>query len=479
MENSRLTLPQLAWVILPCLISACSSTGPAVLPASYFQPLPVGQEVPLKLSQLMAGQPAVGKAQIAYKAGRFDGVHWPSDVPPYLNGALEPGRWYSMDQKMVEDVAESNGQVARSNQTDNSGEVYEVDVDRKTAEGLPANPGLAHRPSESYSVRFQSEGGGKLNGNLVPFGNDRESMKTVVRAPDQNYYLTDGHHTTLAYSEMKRGGNRGKRNSEFSFYLIINGDYSGLPDSNNNGSAMDEFWVNAANTGQVWLKKLNEAAPGYAYLPGVEGSSRAYQVHSVDLKQFKGSLPTKMKLHDFVNDPYRGLLYFCRDIGWDKPKRGPGKNLPFLEFYWAEHIQTAIKNGETQLDLHTDNSIYDLADLQSYIEAIQAISLWMSTLKPTTVIGSSGLTAKQMGQIPYQKNEFNANVALLIDASETAEGKSENVLDPQDSDEPNAKHFGELPKPGKLAWSWARRNASWFAKARLTWARMLRYEAIR
>lgn len=481
MKNERLFLQQLAWTIIPCLISACStSTDPEIYPGSAYelQAFTVGQVLPLRVSQIMAGQPAVGKDQIAYKTGRFDGVYWPSDVPPSLNGDLKPGHWYSIDQKMFEDVAESNGQVARNDQTDNYGEVYEVAVDRKTADGKDANPGDPNHPSTFYSVRFKSGSGGKLDGKIISPGNDRDSMKTVVRGPDKNFYLTDGHHTTLAFSEMKHGRNHGKRHGEFTYYLVLDKDYSRLEDSNNSGSAMDEFWVKAANDGQVWLKKLRKAKPGYAYLPGVEGSPNTYQVTSVDLKRFQGSLPTEMKLREFADDPYRGILYFCRDIGWNKPERGPGKNLPFLEFYWAEHIQTAIESGEHQLDLHTKESIYNLSDLKSYTEAVHAISLWMSTLKSDTIIGSSDLTAQQMGQIPYDNNEFGKEFALLIDASETKDGESKNTLEPEDSDEPEAKEIGVLPKPGKWAWSWAQRNATLISKFRRKWARKSRNNII-
>lgn len=102
----------------------------------------------------------------------------------------------------------------------------------------------------------------------------------------------------------------------------------------------------------------------------------------------------------------------------------------------------------------------------------------MSTLKSDTIIGSSDLTAQQMGQIPYDNNEFGKEFALLIDASETKDGESKNTLEPEDSDEPEAKEIGVLPKPGKWAWSWAQRNATLISKFRRKWARKSRNNII-
>ena len=299
-------------------------------------------------------------------------------------------------------------------------------------------------------MRFDGKGGA-LKGEVVPPGNNQGEMKTVVLAPDRNFYLTDGHHRTLVYSEMNRGGRGGAELDSFTLNLVLSKDYSGLPDSNNSGSSMDEFWAAAANDGQVWLKALNEKKPGYDYLPGVEGSPTVYHVDSIDLALFQGSLPSAIALREFADDPYRGLLYYCRGIGWDKPSSGPAVGLPFLEFYWAEQIQKAIPENR-QLDLHTPDSPYNLADLGSYTDAVFAVSKWISEQPPGTLIGSSGHTADNMGQIKFDPKAL----AILIDAS-NSESSKPKTLKPKDSDEAGANERGKLPKPGKWAYAWAAR----------------------
>ena len=450
--------------------AGCSTQGPPVeettsecemqprlAAQSQIEPRPAKvvplQIFPRKLSQIRAGQPAVGKAQIAYKVGRFDGVEWPgpgAKVPSELNGALKAGRWFSNDEKLFEDVAEANGQTALADQPSTK-------VNRKTESGADANPGDPDHPKTSYSVLFKG-----TDAPYVMPGNNEDDMKTAVLAPDGNYYLTDGHHRVLTYSSMKRGGAGGKNNDRFTLYLSLDkgGDYSGLKDANGNGSAMDEFWMAAANRGQVWLKILREDAPGYKYLRGVSGSADKYHVTSVDLNLFKGALPAKMQLREFENDPYRGILYFCREIGWDKPDSKPGKGLPFLEFYWAEEIQEWIakdlrEKGYSDLDLHTKKSPYTLSDIASYRKAVRAISEWMSGLPPTELIGTSGLTASQMGQEKFDEKKF----ARLIDDSRS-DSSDPKFLKPKVSDEPDAEEIGKLPKPGKLAYSWAKRQSA-------------------
>ena len=405
-----------------------------------------GNALPLKLSQIRAGQPAVGKDQIAYKVGRYDGVVWPDNIPPGPAGMLAAGRWYSIDQKMFEDAAAANGQTARA------GSAYSTVVDRRDSAGGLAEPGVPFPDApHAYSVTFEGEG--PLKGKTVSPGYNEDGMKSVVRAPDNHYYLTDGHHATVMFSSIKRGGDRGRRNRDFTLFLALEHDYADLTDTNGNGSAMDEFWIVAANHNQVWLKILNTRDHRYEYLPGVTGSEKRYHVHSVDLEKFAGCLPATMRYRDFADDPYRGILYFCRGIGWDKPTEGKARDLAFLEFYWAEEIQEAIRAGESQLDL----SKYELSDLGHYVSAVRAISEWMAGLPSTTEIGTSGYTAAEMGQLQLSKKKFSKALGELIDASEPKDGRPTKFLNPADSDEPDAASIGPLPKPGKWAYAWAAR----------------------
>ena len=64
-----------------------------------------GDIIELKLNQIKACQPAIGKDQVFYKVGRFDGVNWvPEGDKPVA------GRTFSDDEKLFDDVASANGQ---------------------------------------------------------------------------------------------------------------------------------------------------------------------------------------------------------------------------------------------------------------------------------------------------------------------------------------------------------------------------------
>ena len=57
-------------------------------------------------------------------------------------------------------------------------------------------------------------------------------------------------------------------------YFVLDKDLSNTNDANQNGSAMDEFWVEMANQKDAWLKILNPNKPGYSFLPGVQGNTK-------------------------------------------------------------------------------------------------------------------------------------------------------------------------------------------------------------
>ncbi|MEC9028865.1 MAG: ParB/Srx family N-terminal domain-containing protein [Cyanobacteriota bacterium] len=180
----------------------------------------------LELSEIKAGQPAIGQDQVLYKVGRYDGVNWILEA-----GYPVQGRTFSDNEKMFDDVAYANGQ-----KVDNA-------VIVRFDDSTPGNP-------DSYYVYNE-------NWERVAPGTVTNGMKTVVIGPDKNPYLTDGHHTLNTFSQMKRGGFE-----DFKINLVVEANYSNLKDKNNNGSSMDEFWIEMANSGNAWLKVLNENEPG-------------------------------------------------------------------------------------------------------------------------------------------------------------------------------------------------------------------------
>ena len=366
--------------------------------------------IELKLNQIKACQPAIGKDQVLYKVGRFDGVNWvPEGDKPVA------GRTFSDDEKLFDDVAYANGQKK------DDALVYRL------SNSAPGDP-------DSYLVIDEDR-------EVIEPGAEPDSMKTVVIGPDGNNYLTDGHHTINTFSTIKRGGM-----NDFSLNLVVKANHSKLKDRNNNGSSMDEFWKKMANEGNAWLKVLRNNKPGYRYLKGVNGSSDRYKVQSIDLDSFEGQLPKKMTPDAFRNDPYRAIMNFTREIAWDSPKGTDAEGLPFLEFYWSEEIQSAIREGEKDLDVHTDESKYDLNDLNSYAAAIKAISDWIINLPANEVIGTSGFTASEMGQrSELDDDELNQ----LINSGKTLKASS--------SDEQGAV---DVPRFGKLGYVWAQQHPS-------------------
>ena len=369
-----------------------------------------GDIIELKLSQIKAGQPAIGKDQVFYKVGRFDGVNWiPEGDEPVA------GRTYSDDEKLFDDVADANGQLI------DQAKVYRLSNSE---------------PGDPYSYLVIDE-----ERQVIAPGAAPESMKTVVIGPDGNNYLTDGHHTLNTFSTIKRGGIK-----DFSLNLVVEANRSQLKDRNNNDSAMDEFWKKMANEGNAWLKVLRNSKPGYRYLKGVNGSSNSYKVKSIDLDSFEGQLPKKMTPSAFRNDPYRAIMNFTRGIAWDSPRGKEAEGLPFLEFYWSEEIQSAISEGANNLDVHTSESSYDLSDLNSYVSAVKAISDWIINLPEEELIGTSGFTASEMGQrSELDENELNE----LINSGKTLKASS--------SDEQGAI---DVPRFGKLGYAWAQQDPS-------------------
>ena len=171
----------------------------------------------------------------------------------------------------------------------------------------------------------------------------------------------------------------------------------------------------------------------------MNGSNDSYNVESIDLDSFEGQLPKKMTPNAFRNDPYRAIMNFTRGIAWDSPKETKAEGLPFLEFYWSEEIQSAISEGEKDLDVHTNKSSYNLNDLNSYVSAIKAVSDWIINLPKNEVIGTSGFTAKEMGQ-QTKLNEDELN--QLINSGKTLKASS--------SDEQDAV---DVPRFGKLGYT--------------------------
>ncbi|MFA0441381.1 chromosome partitioning protein ParB [Vibrio sp. 10N.286.49.C2] len=176
-------------------------------------------------------------------------------------------------------------------------------------------------------------------------GSHKKDMKTIAIAPNGSYYLTDGHHTFNVLWDMPEGG------ENFKVYVVIDKDYRGL-------TSMSVFWDEMVKDGNTWL---NDSA-GYAIEPQ--------------------QLPSSLGMNNFENDQYRALMYFSRDIAWNKPKLP----VPFLEFYWTKEIRNNV-----------DLSEFDLTTKSGYSRAITQVSHAILAVR-TDDVGGSGKTPTQMGQ---------------------------------------------------------------------------------
>lgn len=221
---------------------------------------------------------------------------------------------YRIDQqKLFDDLCENRGQgndAVFSNQS---------------------NPQLA----DTYSCRASAEVGARP-----------QDMKTAVRGPGGQLYLTDGHHTFSIFQDLDVLG------PETEVAVMVTHDRSDLNDA--------EFWQ--------WLQDSN-----LTWLFDDQG-------HAIGREQ----IPAGLGRNTLANDPYRAALYFLRDLVWQRPQ----PSLPFAEFYWAQHIRSLP---------HLQVPVLDSAF--EYLRWLERISGHMLALPAGTQIGPQGQGADAMGRM--------------------------------------------------------------------------------
>ncbi|WP_252031823.1 ParB-like protein [Vibrio sp. SCSIO 43135] len=225
---------------------------------------------------------------------------------------------------------------------------YQFDVEKQfdeicEAQGQKGVKHFSEHSVPSLAASFSCE---------EPVASRAKDLKTVVIGPDDALYLTDGHHTFNTFYHMNGGG------AGFNVQVRVDGDYRQL-------ESMDEFWQAMEKDGNTWLYDHNNVAIRY------------------------NDLPSHLGMYNFNNDVYRSLMYFSRDIAWNKPKQP----VPFLEFYWSKELR--------QL---TDAQQYDLNSMQGYKQALEDVGKHLLSIDSDNV-GGSKLSAEQMGIYPSFKQK--------------------------------------------------------------------------
>lgn len=173
-------------------------------------------------------------------------------------------------------------------------------------------------------------------------------MKTVVVGPGGKLFLTDGHHTFTVLMEHPGGG------ENLSMWVRVTDNFSDSAD-------LASFWQRMQLARKVWLKDGNG--------------------QPID----SGQIPAQLGLQHLTNDPYRALVYFTREVGYDKPRSGEVAP-EFLEFYWGNWLRSVLP-----LDG------YDLSDRGDYRDAVEAAAKKMVALAPDENVGDSGFKARELG----------------------------------------------------------------------------------
>lgn len=173
-----------------------------------------------------------------------------------------------------------------------------------------------------------------------------QTMKTAVRGPGGAYYLTDGHHTFSTFHDFVETG------PDFVVPVRVTHDQSSL--------STDDFWRWLQNNNLTWLQD----ADGEAITPT--------------------QLPAKLGRANLGNDVWRGAMYFLRDMVWAKPEPA----IPFVEFYWAQHLRSQPWLQPPELN-----------SAPAYLLWLERLGGHIMALPPELTLGPQGQNADALGRL--------------------------------------------------------------------------------
>ncbi|WP_139852386.1 ParB/Srx family N-terminal domain-containing protein [Acinetobacter pullicarnis] len=320
----------------------------------------VNDVIQVNIEDLKPTQGAIGYDQIYYKLGRWQGdVNRPTWQASPENQLVYLNKTIG---KKFSDYCEAIGAKSRD--------------DFKTIEALQkANL----KQLDSFGCTEQP-------------GTEVADLKTVVVGYDGRLYLTDGHHTMSQLQELPDGGTKLK------VWVKVVANESNL-------KTADEFWAKMQHTGRTWLRNGKNESITYQQLPK-------------NLGLLSTSNPNGMQ-----NNPYRSLVYFTRDIGYEKVANATD----FTEFLWEDWFQKQSTQGLVQplSFYHLDAKAYGAADVLAssaiksdltvsgsatgYQAAVANYSILMGSTQPTDLIYKD-LTAADLGALRLEKNAAKGSV---------------------------------------------------------------------
>lgn len=180
-------------------------------------------------------------------------------------------------------------------------------------------------------------------------------MKTGVIGRGGRLFLVDGHHTFTSFLESPDGG------PNMHVRIRVLGNLSTM------GPAA--FWRTMEANHWVWLRD--------------EGNEPI----TVD------QLPDHLGLASFDNDPYRGLVYFTRDIAYQQNE----DNANYQEFYWGAWLRTHPGGF--------DLAGYDATSFATYLQAVADSGHLMAALADSATVYAP-FTAGDLGRIDYKASEI-------------------------------------------------------------------------
>ncbi|MCD1126820.1 ParB/Srx family N-terminal domain-containing protein [Jinshanibacter sp. LJY008] len=233
----------------------------------------------------------------------------------------------------------------------------------------------AKKPEKLFSDLCKVQGAGKLEQQSrssspedpssyrcsLPAGTDKSAMNTVDIGPGGKIYLTDGHHALNSFWEASGG--------DTSLSVLV-------------GENLSHDVKGSPVTQSEFEQKMAELKH---FLPiDAKGNSITF-----------AQLPSTLGLKSFQDDSWRSMLYYLRGISYDKsdnnldPKTGkPYPEVPFLEFYWGQLLNSKMNLSQ-----------YSLSELGGYVKALKDAAKIMTALPPEQRVGDSGKSAAELGKL--------------------------------------------------------------------------------